>query len=95
MKTVLTRVTERQVVTAIHQFEGLILETDDGTQYSFVPLTYVVAIGKGDKVCTGTVTLIYNGRFTNHESDASLYFRKAGTTEALIELDILVELNPG
>lgn len=72
--------TNREIVTAFHQDEGLLLIAEDDTEYSFVPKAY--ATHQGVRELLGTCWEIHGNQFKN-ERVATLRINEMEETATL------------
>ena len=70
---------DREITTALHQDEGIIIVLESGATYSFVPTTQVTEDGGIE----GMYYLIENGQFTNTKGKAGLYIADTDTPEPI------------
>lgn len=84
-----SNVTKAQINGALHQDEGIIINTVKGIEYSFVPLLYPTAESDGHLVVTGVVS--WKGQTGIYETGAELHLYNPGTNNAYTELKRLDE----
>ena len=90
-KKVVTEITARQVRGAYHQSEGIVIQIDDGNEYTFVPRTSLIKDESGDLSCVGTATLIQDGQFTNHKYEAELFLPQEEVSDSQVLIEFLHE----
>lgn len=88
MLKVTSKLTTRQIVGAFHQSEGVIITTENEEQYSFVPDTPIIGTVKKSH-CSGTIYPYTNGKFSEREYNADLYFFDSDSPDRRVEIDIL------
>jgi hypothetical protein len=76
--------TSRQINTAFHQDEGIILDADTGEQYAFVPQT----TGNNNGIA-GKYTQVAEGKFTSNKGDGELVVADKDTSEPSAKLLLL------
>ena len=90
MITVSSNLTARQLVGAMHQFEGVVMKLEDGRTFSFVPQNCPQNFEVGHDYCyTGLAFEITDEKFSYERLSAELYYRNAKTPDEKYQLDIL------